>query len=100
MVLRLDFYVGERDLFGIGFSDNVVFRKQYYVRALVDVKPPQLYLLTGERFTQDSAPVGDPMTPADTGWDFKVSGTGFEGRFRIELDAVPETGAPQPIRTR
>ena len=29
MVFRLDFYVGERDLFGIGFSDNVVFRKQY-----------------------------------------------------------------------
>ena len=32
MVLRLDVYVGERDLFGIGFSDNVIFRKQYYVR--------------------------------------------------------------------
>lgn len=31
MVIRLDFYVGERDLFGVGFSDNVVFRKQYYV---------------------------------------------------------------------
>jgi len=100
MVLRLDFYVGERDLFGVGFSDNVVFRKQYYVRALLDVKPLQLYLLTGERVTQDGAPVGDPMTPTNTGWEFKVGGTGFEGRFRIELDAVPETGAPQPIPTR
>jgi hypothetical protein len=34
LVLRTDFYVGERDLFGIGFSDNVVFYKQYYVRAI------------------------------------------------------------------
>ena len=34
LVFRLDFYVGERDLFGIGFSDNVVFRKQYYLRTV------------------------------------------------------------------
>lgn len=34
IVMRLDFYVGERDTFGIGFSDNVIFRKQYYARAL------------------------------------------------------------------
>ena len=30
------FYLGERDLFGVGFSDNVVFRKQYYARAIFD----------------------------------------------------------------
>ena len=33
MVLRADVYVGERDTFGIGFSDNVIFRKQFYLRA-------------------------------------------------------------------
>lgn len=38
MVLRVDFYVRERDLFGVGFSDNIVFRKQYYVRALLDAE--------------------------------------------------------------
>ena len=27
MVIRLDIYVGERDAFGIGFSDNVIFRQ-------------------------------------------------------------------------
>ena len=42
MVLRLDVYVGERDLFGIGFSDNVIFRQQYYVRALLS-EPFTLY---------------------------------------------------------
>jgi hypothetical protein len=25
---KLDLYLGERDLFGIGFSDNVVFRNE------------------------------------------------------------------------
>jgi hypothetical protein len=39
MVLRLDFYVGERDTYGLGFSDNVIFRKQYYLRAVLDEGP-------------------------------------------------------------
>ena len=35
LVLRLDIYVGERDVFGVGFSDNVIFRRQYYLRAVL-----------------------------------------------------------------
>jgi len=98
MVFRLDFYVGERDLLGIGFSDNVVFRKQYYVRALMDEKPLKLYCLTGEEFTKENGePAGDPMTATPEGWQFQVSGTGFKGTFQIEIDAVPETGYPQPL---
>ena len=98
MVFRLDFYVGERDLLGIGFSDNVVFRKQYYVRALMDEKPLKLYCLTGEEFTKENGePAGDLMTATPEGWQFQVSGTGFKGTFQIEIDAVPETGYPQPL---
>ena len=37
--MRLDFYVGERDLLGVGFSDNVIFRKQYYIRVLSRRRP-------------------------------------------------------------
>jgi hypothetical protein len=97
MVLRLDFYVGERDLFGIGFSDNVVLRKQYYVRAMLDEDPLALYLLTGERFTENGAPAGKRMAATGQGWEFIVEGTGFRGRFQIELDSVPETGMPVPL---
>lgn len=97
MVIRLDFYVGERDVFGVGFSDNVVFRKQFYIRALLGEELPELYLLTGERFTEDGRPVGERMTTTASGWQFKVSGTGFEGTFQIELDHVPEDGYPIPI---
>ena len=32
---RLDVYVGERDSFGVGFSDNVIFHRQLYVRAVL-----------------------------------------------------------------
>ncbi len=101
MVLRLDFYVGERDLLGIGFSDNVIFRKQYYIRALIEKRPLELYLHTTERFDlpEEKLRPGEKtkMTEVDGGWEFDVQGTGFEGRFRIEIDQVPEVGKPKPF---
>lgn len=98
MVMRLDFYVGERDLLGIGFSDNVIFRKQYYIRALL---PPnlKLYLHTKEDFAQlgfNPSPQHE-MRRTSEGWEFDVKGTGFEGTFRIEIARIPDDGAPVPL---
>jgi PGAP1-like protein len=98
MVFRLDFYVGERDLFGIGFSDNVVFRKQYYLRTLINEVPPELYLLTNESFMADNRPPGT-TTVVPAGWAFDVGGTGFQGTFQVEFDIVPEDGEPVPMET-
>ncbi len=103
MVLRLDFYVGERDIFGIGFSDNVIFRKQYYIRALLpdrNQSAPQLYLHADERFAMPDFQPNDreKMRVEDGGWLFEVAGTGFQGTFRIEIDGVPEVGEPQPFQ--
>ena len=101
MVLRLDFYVGERDLLGIGFSDNVIFRKQYYIRALLDKNPLELYLHTTEWFDKPDSELKPKekikMIQVSNGWEFDVEGTGFEGRFRIEIDSVPEEGEPKPF---
>lgn len=99
MVMRLDFYLGERDLLGMGFSDNVIFRKQYYIRALL---PPnlKLYLHTGEEFAQQRfqpSPENE-MRQTSQGWEFEVKGTGFEGTFRIEIDSIPEEGESVPIQ--
>jgi hypothetical protein len=96
MVFRLDFYVDERDTFGIGFSDNVVFRKQYYLRTLIDADPPQLYLMPNEKFMKDAKPAGSTDHAPD-GWQFHVEGTGFTGTFQVELDRVAEEGAPVPL---
>lgn len=97
MVLRLEFYVGERDLLGIGFSDNIIFQKQYYVRAASEGadKNLVLYLHTSEGFMGgeiNSQLHTDPMKREGTGWKFKVEGTGFEGEFLIELDEIPIRG--------
>ena len=92
LVFRLDFYVGERDRFGIGFSDNVVFRKQYYLRAVASV-PPEVHLLTDERFMDRDARVAAPAKPlaaTDQGWRFEVGGTGFKGTFQVEIDDLPD----------
>ena len=112
LVLRLDVYVGERDLFGIGFSDNVVFFKQYYVRALMKESAEaarmkehlELYLYTGEEFQslerEQDLLARTPMHEQDGGWQFNVEGTGFEGTFQIELDWVPQDGEPQSLMPR
>jgi hypothetical protein len=96
MVLRLDFHVGKRDLLGVGFPDNVIFRKQYYIRALLPTQKQalKLYLHTDEQFESpgfDSSTI-KPLEHAGGGWKFEVTGTGFEGVFVIEIEDVSEDG--------
>ena len=102
MVLRVDIYVGERDKFGLGFSDNVIFRKQYYVRAVLSDQLT-LFRHTGEQFMQkekDGTYIPekeDEMTPVASGWEFLVEGTGFSATLGVELDYIPEDGRSMPL---
>ena len=92
IVIRLDFYLGERDLFGIGFSDNVVFRKQYYARAVFDdvrdlTTLRELVLHTGEDFTDPEQ--AKPMRKiSPTTWEFDIGGTGFKATFGLTFAVV------------
>jgi hypothetical protein len=92
IVMRLDFYLGERDLFGIGFSDNVVFRKQYYARAVFDdlsdlTSLRELVLHTGEDFTDPAQAKAMPRK-SSTSWEFDVTGTGFDATFGLTFAVV------------
>lgn len=92
IVIRLDFYLGERDLFGIGFSDNVVFRKQYYARAVFDdvsnlATLRELVLHTGEDFT-DPKQAETMHQTSPTTWEFKITGTGFDATFGLTFAVV------------
>ena len=95
LVIRLDFYVGERDTLGVGFSDNVIFRKQYYLRAVATgpenmgaaaLDSVQMYLYADESFAA-GAP-GQPLVFADGRWVFSIGGTGFEAQLGIQLERV------------
>jgi hypothetical protein len=106
MVLRMDIYVGERDTYGVGFSDNVIFRKQYYLRAVLD-EQLTLFRHAGEQFMQKEKDGGqyvpkgeDFMTETASGWEFPVGGTGFTATLGLELDYVPEDGPCIPLRDR
>lgn len=87
IVMRLDIYLGERDLYGIGFSDNVVFRKQYYARAIFDDLSDlstlrEIRLHTGEEFA--GADPGEAMRRlSPTQWEFDITGTGLDATFRL-----------------
>ncbi|MCJ8281524.1 MAG: hypothetical protein MJK14_17105, partial [Rivularia sp. ALOHA_DT_140] len=95
MVMRLDFYVGERDLLGIGFSDNLITRKQCYIRALLPTEDQnlQFFFHHNEKFADKDS--GIPLKFNDSGWDFQIFDNGFEAIFKIEVDVVPEEGQPQ-----
>jgi hypothetical protein len=92
IVIRLDFYLGERDLFGIGFSDNVVFRRQYYARAVFDdvrdlTTLRGLVRHTGEDFTDPERATPMREIPPDT-WEFDIDGSGFKATFRLTFAVV------------
>ncbi|WP_084125255.1 hypothetical protein [Demequina sp. NBRC 110054] len=105
MVFRLDVYVSERDSYGLGFSDNVVFHKQYLVQVFPG-SPPGIFVHTGERHFASGSPSSldqlreeagveadcevqraQPVEGEDDAWTFEVAGTGFDGRFRIRIES-------------
>jgi hypothetical protein len=100
LVVRLDFYVGERDLFGVGFSDNVIFRKQYYLRAVAggpdslsaSLRGVRMFLYADESFAAGGA--GQELPLADDRWTFAIGGTGFEAEIGVQLDQVA-AGSPR-----
>lgn len=93
IVMRLDIYVGERDTLGIGFSDNVVFRKQYYIRAVSQTDgaaagfaKPTIYLYRDENFGDTAN--ADELVETGGVWAFRVEGTGFEATLGFTLEMV------------
>lgn len=94
MVMRLKLYIGERDFFGIGFSDNEILNKQYFIRAVFAGKAIQnLYLHTADKSYQE----GIPMRQDKGDWVFEIKESAFEGKFRIELALIPDVGQPIPL---
>ena len=88
LVMRLETYVGERDLFGIGFSDNLIHHGHCYVQATLD-DGLKLFKHAGEKFTD----AGEPLQQLpDRTWLLPITGDGFQAKFGIELSFVPEEG--------
>jgi hypothetical protein len=112
LVIRLDIYVGERDRWGVGFSDNLVFQKQYYLQAILSES--KLFLHTGEKFLgsrresdleallQDIERVAsdkndrtvEPCEFVNGEWRFKVEGTGFRATFAVRLAGIEGARLP------
>ena len=106
LVFRLDIYLGERDTFGVGFSDNVIFHKQYFVQAITG-SPLAVLVHTDERSLREdpdrdlkaaivrasvatpeskSSPRVQKAQPSTDGDTFLVQGTGFTATFRFAID--------------
>ncbi len=88
LVMRLEVYVGERDLFGIGFSDNLIYHGHCFVQAVLE---PELRLAKHktERFTDEGLQL--EQTDEQT-WLLPIDEPGFRARFGIQLSFVPDVG--------
>jgi pimeloyl-ACP methyl ester carboxylesterase len=88
LVMRLETYVGERDLFGIGFSDNIIHHDHCYVQATM-VPKLRLAKHVGEKFTGPGLSL--KQTDEQT-WLLPIESKGFKATFGIQLSFVPEVG--------
>jgi hypothetical protein len=70
----------------------VIYSRQVYVRAVL-LPTLQVFLHVDEGFVTDPDS-GTPMRQDGDGWLFDVANDGFQGTLRLELESVPETGAP------
>ena len=98
MVLRLDFYVGERDSFGIGFSDNVICHRQLFVRAVLGDRSGWSCMRTSISTTpMTRRPSGRRWSGRRAAGGSQLEDPGFAATFGIEVFRVPETGDPIPL---
>lgn len=106
IVFRVDFYMGERDASGGGYSDNVLFRQQYFVQAFPG-KQPALFIHMDEKHlgTHDApgeAELRSLATSNDSGvtqaqmvkgapstWSFDIKGLEFAATLNIHIE--PDT---------
>ena len=88
LVTRLETYVSERDLFGLGFSDNIIHHDQCYVQARL---LPKLRL--AKHVGEDTNGPGLALKQTDDQtWLLPIEGPGFKATFGIQLSFVPEVG--------
>jgi len=88
LVMRLETYVGERDLFGIGFSDNIIHHGHCYIRATLEGE-----LKLAKYIGEDPKGPGEPLTQTDDQtWLLPIEGDGFKATYGIQLSFVPEVG--------
>lgn len=96
LAFRLEFYVSERDLLGFGFSDNIVFHEQFYLRALQPTDAQTqflLYLHSNERFADPNftySSTDKPLNKVPEGWEFAIGAEdlGFIGNFLLEIEEI------------
>ncbi len=89
LVMRLEVYCGERDLFGIGFSDNLIYHGHCFVQATLE-GGLRLAKHTTERFTD----AGQALEQTDDQtWLLPIQDEGFKATFGIQLSFVPDEGA-------
>ncbi|MFD1330837.1 hypothetical protein ACFQ4O_02365 [Methylopila musalis] len=96
VLIRLDIYVGERDTYGVGHSDTLIFHKQRYARAVLNadgsLETMSLHLTENTGDAAGATPMEQVHAGDPTQWRFSVGDDKFQATFKIRFAMVPENG--------
>ncbi|MEM7183025.1 MAG: hypothetical protein AAF518_19090 [Spirochaetota bacterium] len=87
LVFRLSLFISERDTFGVGFSDEVILNKQYYIQ----IKPEEmLFKLHNKGFSKTGGEVCKTSSENPNCFLLEIKEDGFEGKFTVEYSKIPD----------
>ncbi|MCP5501042.1 MAG: alpha/beta hydrolase [Leptospiraceae bacterium] len=85
IVFRLTFHITERDVFGQGFSDEVILHKQYYIQ----ISLPEMQVKFFPRgYFADSGIVCKKSTEIEDCFFLPIREDGFEGNFSLKISGI------------
>lgn len=89
MGFQLMFYIGERDLGVLGYSDDIILHRPIYINAVrTGAKNDEFKLQYFDDTTDDNAGWQDCELLDDGRWAFPLTNPYFQGRFAIEVKEI------------
>ena len=99
IALRLSLYVGERDLTGIGFSDEVLMQEPIYLQMRNTTQTFSMFSHPDMGFSDPaSRRRGSELAAGPDGWRLDLANDRFECTLRFEVDTIPVEGLPRPLK--
>lgn len=99
IALRLSLYVGERDLTGVGFSDETLLSEPIYLQLRDTTQTFSMFSHPDMGFSDPgSRRRGRELRSGPDGWRLDIGNERFECTLRFEVDTIPVEGRPSPLK--
>lgn len=87
LVFRLSLFISERDIYGIGFSDEIILNKQYYVQINEE---EMLFKIHNRGFSKNGGDICKTSSENPNCFLLEIKEDGFEGKFTVEFTRIKD----------